>query len=164
MAASIRTAPSDASPAETDRDAAAEREILSDAARAFLTDLHHRFDGRRQALLRARVERQARYDAGELPDFATETATIRDADWRVAPIPAALMDRRVEITGPVDRKMIINALNSGAKVFMADFEDSTAPTLHSLVDGQLNLRDAVAGTIEYMSPEGKQYTVKPDPA
>src|SRR5262245_19184759 len=128
MAASIRSTPSEPSPA--DRDAAAHRDILSDAARAFLTDLHQRFDGRRQALLKARVERQARYDAGELPDFAAETATIRDSEWRVAPIPASLMDRRVEITGPVDRKMIINALNSGAKVFMADFEDSTAPTLH----------------------------------
>ena len=123
MAASIQPSPSAPEPASagTEGDAAALREILSDSARAFLTDLHHRFEGRRQSLLKARVERQAGYDAGELPDFATETATIRESEWRVAPIPAALLDRRVEITGPVDRKMIINALNSGAKVFMADF-------------------------------------------
>jgi malate synthase len=161
MAASIRSASSSSATSES---GAAEREILTDAARAFLTDLHHRFDGRRLALLKAREERQSRYDAGELPDFPKDTATIRDSDWRVAPIPAVLQDRRVEITGPVDRKMIINALNSGAKVFMADFEDSTAPTFESLVDGQLNLRDAVAGTIEFTSPEGKHYEVKPNPA
>jgi malate synthase len=160
MAASIPTPP----PAVAGQPSSAEREILSNAAREFLTDLHHRFDGRRLALLKARVDRQARFDAGELPDFLTETATIRDSDWKVAPIPAALRDRRVEITGPVDRKMIINALNSGAKVFMADFEDSTAPTLESLLDGQFNLRDAVAGTIEFTSPEGKHYEVKPNPA
>jgi malate synthase len=140
------------------------RSILSEAARAFLVDLHHRFDGRRLALLKARAERQARHDAGELPGFAGETAAIRDSAWRVAPIPRALADRRVEITGPVDRKMIINALNSGAKVFMADFEDSTAPTLANLVEGQANLRDAVDGTIEYTSPEGKHYSVRADPA
>jgi malate synthase len=160
MAASIPTPP----PAAAGQASSAEREILGDAARAFLTDLHHRFDGRRLALLKARVERQARFDAGELPDFLSETATLRDSDWKVAPIPAALQDRRVEITGPVDRKMIINALNSGAKVFMADFEDSTSPTLESLLDGQFNLRDAVAGTIEFTSPEGKHYEVKPNPA
>src|SRR6476661_6140990 len=160
MAASIPTPP----PAVTGQPSSVEREILSDAAREFLTDLHHRFDGRRLALLKARVDRQARFDAGELPDFLSETATIRDSDWKVAPIPAALQDRRVEITGPVDRKMIINALNSGAKVFMADFEDSTSPTLESLVEGQFNLRDAVAGTIEFTSPEGKHYEVKPNPA
>jgi malate synthase len=159
MAASIETAtPS----SETVSGAA--QEILTPAARAFLTDLHHRFDDRRLALLKAREERQKRFDAGELPDSLTDTAAIRDSEWRVAPIPAALKDRRVEITGPVDRKMIINALNSGAKVFMADFEDSTSPTFESLLDGQLNLRDAVAGTIEFTSPEGKHYEVKPDPA
>ena len=161
MAATIRT------PASPEADAglpAAHRDILGDAAREFLADLHHRFDGRRQVLLRARGERQARYDAGELPGFDADTATIRESEWRVAPIPAALADRRVEITGPTDRKMIINALNSGAKVFMADFEDSTAPTLANLVEGQANLRDAVAGTIEFTSPEGKHYAVKSDPA
>jgi malate synthase len=131
---------------------------------AFLTELHRRFDTKRQALLQARVVRSARFDAGELPDFLAETKAIRESEWRVAPIPAALQDRRVEITGPVDRKMIINALNSGAKVFMADFEDSTAPTLANLLDGQANLRDAVAGSIDYTSPEGKHYQVKPDPA
>jgi len=142
----------------------AHREILSSEALDFLANLHRRFDARRRALLLARTERQTRFDAGELPDFLPETASLRTSDWHVAPIPAALVDRRVEITGPVDRKMIINALNSGAKVFMADFEDSTAPALDVLLDGQLNLRDAVAGAIDYTSPEGKRYSVKPDPA
>jgi len=160
MAASIEPATSSSATVSE----AGAPEILTDAARAFLIDLHHRFDGRRLALLKAREERQKRFDAGELPDFLADTATIRESDWRVAPIPAALQDRRVEITGPVDRKMIINALNSGAKVFMADFEDSTAPTFDALVDGQRNLRDAVAGTIEFTSPEGKHYEVKPNPA
>src|SRR4051812_49655202 len=105
--------------------AAAMREILSDAARAFLTDLHHRFDGRRQALLKARVERQARYDAGELPDFASETATIRDSDWRVAPIPGALADRRGEINRPGGRKMIINPPNFGARGVLGRLEGLT---------------------------------------
>ena len=99
-----------------------------------------------------------------MPDFLAETRAIRESDWQVAPIPAALQDRRVEITGPVERKMIINALNSGAQVFMADFEDSTAPSLANLLDGQLNLRDAVAGMIEYVSPQGRRYEVGPDPA
>ncbi len=139
-------------------------ELLDASACAFLADLHRHFDARRQALLRERKARQTRFDAGDLPDFLAETRPIRDGDWRVAPIPAALLDRRVEITGPVERKMIINALNCGAKVFMADFEDSTAPTFANLLDGQLNLRDAVAGAIDYTSPEGKRYAVKPDPA
>jgi malate synthase len=161
MVASIRSASPPLQPQGAD---GASAEILTDAARAFLIDLHGRFEGRRRALLQARVERQTRLDAGEFPDFASGTATIRESDWQVAPIPAALLDRRVEITGPVDRKMIINALNSGAKVFMADFEDSTAPTFENLIDGQRNLRDAVAGTIAFTSPEGKRYEVKPDPA
>ncbi len=144
--------------------AAADHAVLSDAAGAFLTDLHRRFDGRRRALLDLRQRRQARHDAGELPDFLPETQAVRAADWRVAPIPAVLQDRRVEITGPVTRKMIINALNSGAQVFMADFEDSTAPTFANLLDGQRNLRDAVAGTIDYVSPEGRRYALGPDPA
>jgi len=139
-------------------------EILDDAAQAFLVDLHQRFQAQRLALLNARKQRQARFDAGELPDFLAETRSIREGDWNVAPIPAALQDRRVEITGPVDRKMIINALNSGAKVFMADFEDSTSPTFEALIEGQANLRDAVAGAIDYTSPEGKHYAVKPNPA
>ncbi|WP_049620766.1 malate synthase A [Frateuria defendens] len=143
---------------------AAHAAILTPAALGFVADLHRRFDGERRRLLEARRERQARYDAGELPDFRADTAALRDGDWRVAPIPAALQDRRVEITGPVDRKMIINALNSGAKVFMADFEDSSAPTLANQLDGQVNLRDAVAGAIDYTSPEGKRYQVAADPA
>ncbi|WP_062534183.1 malate synthase A [Mizugakiibacter sediminis] len=138
--------------------------ILTPPALAFLADLHRRFDARRRVLLAARAERQARYDAGALPDFRADTRDIRAAEWAVAPIPAALRDRRVEITGPVDRKMVINALNSGAQVFMADFEDATAPTWDNLVAGQLNLRDAVAGTIEFRSPEGKAYRLNPAPA
>ncbi|MBZ0221913.1 MAG: malate synthase A [Dokdonella sp.] len=138
--------------------------LLSESARAFLADLHRQFEPRRRALLHRRSEQQARRDAGVLPDFRADTRAIRDGDWRVAPIPSALLDRRVEITGPVERKMIINALNSGARVFMADFEDSTAPTFTNLLDGQRNLRDAVAGSIEYTSPEGKRYRVGPDPA
>src|ERR1700680_730045 len=103
-------------------------EILTPAALDFLAGLHRRFDGRRRDLLAARIERQKRFDAGERPDFLAGTQAVRDGDWKVATIPADLLDRRVEITGPVDRKMIINALNSGAKVFMADCEDSLAPT------------------------------------
>ncbi len=143
---------------------APQAELLDVSARAFLADLHRRFDTTRVALLRERKARQARFDAGELPDFLAETRSIRDSDWRVAPIPDGLLDRRVEITGPVDRKMIINALNSGAKVFMADFEDSTAPTFTNLLEGQLNLRDAVAGAIDYTTPEGKRYELRPNPA
>ncbi len=139
-------------------------EILTPEALAFLAGLHRRFDATRRALLAARVERQARFDAGELPDFLPETREIRESDWTVAEIPAALRDRRVEITGPVDRKMIINALNSGAKVFMADFEDSSTPTWENLLDGQINLRDAVAGTIEFRSPDGREYRLKPETA
>ena len=144
--------------------ARADERVLVPAALAFVGDLHRRFDATRRDLLAARAARQARFDAGERPDFLAETAAIRAGDWRVAPIPAALLDRRVEITGPVDRKMIINALNSGAKVFMADFEDSTSPTWDNLVDGQANLIDAVAGSIDYTSPEGRQYALKPEPA
>ncbi|HEY0178140.1 MAG TPA: malate synthase A [Dokdonella sp.] len=143
---------------------ATQASVLGADALAFLGELHRRFDARRLELLDARRARQARFDAGELPDFLAETESIRDGDWKVAPIPQVLLDRRVEITGPVDRKMIINALNSGAKVFMADFEDSTAPTFANVVDGQANLRDAVAGTITFTSPEGKHYALKPDPA
>ena len=102
--------------------------LLTPAALAFLAGLHRRFEGERRARLSARAIRQARFDAGALPDFRADTAAIRNGDWRVAPIPAALQDRRVEITGPVDPKMVINALNSGANCYMADFEDSTAPT------------------------------------
>ncbi|RCS29526.1 malate synthase A [Rhodanobacter denitrificans] len=138
--------------------------ILTPAALDFLARLHRRFEPTRQQLLQARRERQAGYDAGDLPDFRADTAAIRASEWTVAPIPAVLQDRRVEITGPVERKMIINALNSGAKVFMADFEDSSAPTFANQLDGQLNLRDAVNGTIGFTSPEGKSYRVKDNPA
>lgn len=138
----------------------AQAAIVSADALAFVADLHRRFNARRLALLAARVERQARFDAGELPDFLAETQAIRDGDWTVAPIPAALQDRRIEITGPVDRKMIINALNSDAKVFMADFEDSSSPTWDNLLDGQVNLRDANAGTIALDAPDGRQYRLK----
>jgi len=136
--------------------------VLTPAALELLAELHRRFEPSRRSLLAARRERQARFDAGELPDFLAETQAIRDGDWRVAEIPEALRDRRVEITGPVDRKMIINALNSGAKVFMADFEDSTSPLWEALLEGQQNLRDAVTGAIEFTSPEGKHYALKPD--
>jgi malate synthase len=132
-------------------------EILTPQALAFVADLHRRFDGRRRQLLSARKERQARLDAGELPDFLPETEHVRTGDWKVAPVPADLADRRVEITGPVDRKMMINALNSGAKVFMADCEDSTSPTWSNMVNGQVNLKDAVRRTIEFVGPDGKEY-------
>src|SRR5690242_8033394 len=143
----------------------AQQAILGPGALAFLADLHHRFDARRRELLAARRARQARWDAGELPDFRADTAAIRESDWTVGPIPPALRDRRVEITGPVERKMIINALNSGAKVFMADFEDSTTPTWANLLDGQQNLYDAVRRTITYDDAgSGKHYELKPQTA
>jgi malate synthase len=135
----------------------ASQEILSTAALDFVATLVERFGPRVSQLLHARQERQRRIDAGELPDFLPETRHIRESEWRVAPVPADLLDRRVEITGPTDRKMIINALNSGAKVFMADCEDSLAPTWDNLITGQENLRDAVRRTIELVSPEGKTY-------
>jgi malate synthase len=133
-------------------------EILTPEAVAFLADLQRTFNARRKELLAARVERQKRLDAGEKPDFLAETESVREADWTVAPIPADLLDRRVEITGPVDRKMIITALNCGSKVFMADFEDSSTPTWNNLLDGQINLRDAIRRTITYSDPgTGKHY-------
>jgi malate synthase len=138
--------------------------ILTPEALAFLGRLHRLAEPRRQQLLAARRQRQARHDAGELPDLRADTVAIREGDWTVAPIPVALQDRRVEITGPVERKMIINALNSGAKVFMADFEDSSTPSFANQLDGQINLRDAVNGRIEFTSPEGKRYQVGPNPA
>jgi malate synthase len=126
-------------------------EILSDEALGFVASLHKEFNPRRLELLAAREARKQRLDAGELPDFLAETREIRESDWTVAPIPHDLQDRRVEITGPVDRKMIINALNSGANVFMADFEDANSPTWRNCVEGQLNLRDAVRRTITFDS-------------
>jgi len=139
-------------------------EILSADAHRFLTKLARTFEPRRQELLARRAERQRRLAAGELPDFLPETRQIRSAAWTVASIPADLSDRRVEITGPVDRKMVINALNSGARVYMADFEDSNAPTWRNNLEGQINLRDAVRGTITFTSPEGKRYSLAPNPA
>jgi malate synthase len=134
-------------------------EILTPEAVAFVAMLNRTFGSRRRALLAQRAERQKAFDAGHLPDFLPETADIRAADWTIAPIPADLQDRRVEITGPVDRKMVINALNSGAKVFMADFEDSDAPTWSNQIEGQINLRDAIRREITFTSPEGKEYTL-----
>ena len=128
-----------------------ETTILTPEALAFVADLVRRFRPRVKELLAARAERQKRFDAGELPDFLPETASIRSGDWTCAPQPEILLDRRVEITGPVDRKMIINALNSGANVFMADFEDATTPTWENQIDGQQNLYDAIRRTISFES-------------
>jgi len=140
-------------------------EILTPGALKFVTDLERRFGPTRRELLTARAARQKRIDAGERPDFLPQTVGIRSSSWMVAPLPADLLDRRVEITGPVDRKMVINALNSGAKVFMADFEDSNTPTWDNIIGGQLNLRDAVRRTIAYIDPKSrKPYRLKPDTA
>jgi malate synthase len=140
-------------------------EILTPDALAFVAELHRKFDGRRVQLLQARTARQARISAGELPDFLPQTRNVREAEWRVAPIPADLLNRRVEITGPVDRKMIINALNSGANVFMADFEDANSPTWHNNLEGQLNLADRWHRSIDFKdSATGKQYSLSHTPA
>ncbi len=133
--------------------------VLTPEAGGFLAKLAREFGGTRQALLARRIERQKEINAGQLPDFLAATKQIRESAWKVAPAPADLQDRRTEITGPVDRKMIINALNSGAKVFMADFEDATAPTWNNLLQGQANLRDAVNRQIDFTSPEGKKYAL-----
>ncbi len=138
--------------------------ILTPPATEFLLALHTRFESTRQALLRERRNRQARFDEGQLPQFLEASLPTREASWKVAPIPADLRDRRVEITGPPDRKMIINALNSGASVFMADFEDSNSPTWENCIEEQRNLIDAVRRTIEYRSPEGKEYKLNPKTA
>ena len=134
-------------------------DLLPPSARALLLELHRQFEPERQARLAARRDRQARFDAGELPDFRADTRDIREGDWRVAEIPAALLDRRVEITGPTDPKMVINALNSGANCYMADFEDSTSPTWENLLSGQRALRKAVAGTLDWMAPDGSKHYV-----
>jgi len=131
--------------------------VLSPEALGFVGELHRRFDGRRLRLLAARAGRQERLDAGELPDFLPETREVRESDWTIAPVPADLLDRRVEITGPTDRKMVINALNSGARVFMADFEDANSPTWQNMVEGRANLIEAIDRTLELDTPEGKQY-------
>jgi malate synthase len=144
---------------------AREAEILSEDALAFIAGLHRRFDRPRLELLARRAQRQTEFDAGLRPDFLPETKSIRDGDWKIAPIPDDLLDRRVEITGPVDRKMIVNALNSGAQVFMADFEDASSPMFANMIEGQANLKDRWAGTIDFTDPaSGKTYALRSDPA
>jgi malate synthase len=135
-------------------------EILSPEACRFLAGLFREFGPRREQLLAKRVERQREIDAGRLPDFLPETAHIRGGNWRVPPPPPDLLDRRTEITGPVERKMAINALNSGAQCWMADFEDANSPTWGNVIEGQINMRDAVNRTITYTNPEGKAYALK----
>ena len=133
--------------------------VLTPEILQFLADLQRKFGPTREALLRARQIRQAAFDGGALPDFLTETRGIREADWKVAPVPNDLQNRRVEITGPVDRKMMINALNSGAPAFMVDFEDSNTPTWQNLLDGHINLTDAIERTIEFKQDDGRVYTL-----
>ena len=136
--------------------AAEHTDVLTSQALTFVAKLHRKFEGRRRELLEKRAVRQREFDAGRLPDFLAETRTIRESTWTVATQPADLLDRRVEITGPTDRKMVINALNCGASTFMADFEDANCPTWHSMIDGQRNLRDAVRRAIT-LEQNGKQY-------
>ena len=142
----------------------AEQQILTPSALLFAHKLAVRFESTRRQLLESRAHRLADLRAGKSFNFLESTASVRSHDWQVAPIPPELGDRRVEITGPVERKMVINALNSGASAFMADFEDSNSPTWRNCIEGQLNLRDAVRGTIAFQSPEGKQYKLVPKPA
>lgn len=139
-------------------------EILTPRALDFLRELHIRFNPRRLSLLKARDERQTRLDAGELPNFLEETKNIRESEWTIAPLPQDLQDRRVEITGPVERKMVINALNSGAKIFMADFEDSNTPSWDNNIQGHINLRDAINRTISFQNENGKEYRLNPSVA
>ncbi|BDH47566.1 malate synthase [Salmonella enterica subsp. enterica serovar Choleraesuis] len=141
-----------------------ERQILTADAVDFLSELVTKFTPRRNQLLAARLNQQQDIDSGKLPDFISETSSIRNGDWKIRGIPDDLQDRRVEITGPVERKMVINALNANVKVFMADFEDSLAPSWQKVIEGQINLRDAVNGTISYTNESGKIYQLKPDPA
>ncbi len=138
-------------------------DVLDDTAVAFLTELHRTFGPRREELLALRAERARDLANGALPDFLPETASVREGDWKVAPYPPQIADRRVEITGPVDRKMVINALNSGAKVFMADFEDANSPTWENVIDGQRNLSDALDRTIELTTPD-KSYRLNDEVA
>ncbi|HBQ80780.1 MAG TPA: malate synthase A [Erwinia persicina] len=142
----------------------AEQQILTEEAVNFLSELVVKFTPRRDHLLAERKRVQQQIDAGKLPDFISETDSIKKADWKIRGIPADLQNRRVEITGPVDRKMVINALNANVNVFMADFEDSLAPSWDKVIAGQINLRDAINGTISYTSEAGKIYQLKPDPA
>ena len=138
--------------------------ILTPEAIEFVVSLHHKFNKRRIQLLKDREARQKAIDGGQLPDFLAETKATRDGNWQVAPIPADLQDRRTEITGPVDRKMVINALNSGAKVFMADFEDANSPTWENCIEGQVNLKDAILREIDFTAPNGKHYALKEEVA
>src|SRR5438874_9021700 len=135
-------------------------QVLTPDAMKFVATLVRTFSGRREELLQKRAQRQAEIDAGKMPDFLPETEHIRQGNWTIAPVPADLQDRRVEITGPAERKMTINALNSGAKVFMADFEDAHSPTWEGTIQGHINLRDAINRTISYTGPEGKQYSLQ----
>jgi malate synthase len=143
---------------------AAYGQILTPEALDFVAALQRQFGSTRRSLLEARQRRQVAFDGGELPDFLPETEKVRSSDWRVAELPADLLDRRVEITGPTDRKMLINALNSGAKVFMADFEDANAPTWENMFGGQANLIEAIERTISFEGPEGKQYKLNDETA
>ncbi len=142
-----------------------QQSLFTEGALNFLEALCREFAPEVTSLLEKREQRQQRIDGGELPDFLPQTRAIRDGDWQIRGIPADLKDRRVEITGPVDRKMIINALNANVKVFMADFEDSLAPSWQKVVEGQINLRDAVRGEIDFTAPEtGKHYQLQANPA
>jgi malate synthase len=143
----------------------AQRRVLSPEAVAFLARLHREFEAERRQLMARRLARQKTFDKGALPDFLPETAAIRLGDWTVAPIPADLQDRRVELTGPTDRKMVINALNSGAKVFMTDFEDANSPTWDNMLEGQANLIDRWSGKLDFTDPKsGKHYALGRKPA
>ena len=140
-------------------------QVLTPEAIEFLTQLHEKFNNQRKELLKRRAERQQRLDAGEKLDFLPETKHIREGDWTIAPLPEDLQDRRVEITGPVDRKMVINALNSGAKMFMACFEDASSPTWENMISGQINMQDAVRRNISYTNPaNGKEYKLNEETA
>src|SRR4051794_31043160 len=135
--------------------------ILTPEAVRFVAMLQREFGARREELLARREDRKKRIDSGELPDFLSDTRNVRESDWRVAPIPGDLRDRRVEITGPVDRKMVINALNSGANVYMADFEDANSPTWHNNLEGQINLKDRWQSKLDFVDPEtSKQYRLR----
>src|SRR4030081_1084380 len=136
-------------------------EVLTPPALDFVARLHREFNPTREALLKERGERQARFNLGELPDFLSETRPIRESDWKVAPVTTAdLQQRWVELTGPTDRKMLINALNSGADVYMADFEDANTPTWENMVEGQVNLIDAIERTISFQNPDGRIYRLQ----
>src|SRR6516162_4323428 len=139
-------------------------EVITPDALEFVAELQHRFGHRRQELLEARAHRRARLRAGEMLGFLSDTREIRESAWSVAPVPDDLQQRWLEITGPTDRKMTINALNSGADGFMADFEDANSPTWHNMVDGHRNLRDAIKGTITYNDSDGNHYKLEENPA